>query len=979
MAFEKTKQIELEKRNILYQEFEDDRMGTRHVHVEMTDDHEKTFIVAFPTPVNSSEGLPHILEHMVFCGSQRYPVKDTFLSLSGRTIATYFNAITTDDFTFYVFRTADQQDFLNLARLYLDTVFNPFLNPLDFKQEAWRYELTSKEIDGRDEEALTRQGIVLNEMKGHIFTADRHIKAEVHRFIKPHTSEASGSGLPEFIPDATYEDVKAFHEKHYHPSRAVIMTSGDVPVSEVQKLVEEIALNGRNDRVPPLPRSTPLFFTEDRQADVGYPVASESLDGHKYKVFWAWNGALTLAQAMEARVIARVIAKKMKTQISDEASCFFQQSNTEAGYLEMTFENLKEQDYDGLRERAVRVLQTLAQNGIDSESYAIIMKEALYDAMENEEREKGFHMLTRYVMPSLMRGYNPLSKIDSVGMLPSILDKIKNPDYLKEKIQEILDMPCAEMRIYPDLLIAQEQRERERQTLSTLQKSLSTAQRQAIREEMAALEKHQERAVDMSCLPRISPLDVRAPESQLKYTTFEVQEAGPSLMSVESLHQELVRIELHIDIHALPIEDVRWLNLYFDVLYNGSVKELKAGKADPWTHRLANQVAMGHEITPGPDGALYSELAIVAKGMRDDIPALCDLIAQRLSALDVHDEPLLRKIIERQYKEDEGKWLHKSLYFARTEALGFIDEARSLSGACEGYQAFTEKRGHYHASLTREGLRVIKDHLTEIHQKVRASPCFLKAQGSHESMDLIHKAGSLTFKDLQPATRWQGECMKRVNARREPAQLACHTNAQVNECLMIVKAPEAHHPDVSVVRLIAALMESYVMTEVRVKRGAYAGFVRYDGSGELWLNSKRDPNVKSTFDIFDQAMQWALGHPHSEDAILKAKISVIEQTEEIRSREAAIDIEMQEFKMGATPEVKSLQRERMLHCNLEDIRACIKKHLLAAPRSRVVVAGPSGITEAEQMGFNVVKMKDANDRDLIVESRSSLRTRPAMS
>lgn len=979
MAFEKTKEIELEKRNILYQEFEDDRMGTRHVHVEMTDDHEKTFIVSFPTAVNSSKGLPHILEHMVFCGSQRYPVKDTFLSLSGRTLATYFNAITTDDFTFYIFRTSDQQDFLNLARLYLDTVFNPFLNPLDFKQEAWRYELTSKEIDGRDEEALTRQGIVLNEMKGLIFTADRHIKAEVHRFIKPHTSEASGSGLPEFIPDATYEDVKAFHEKHYHPSRAVIMTSGDVPVSEVQKLVEEIALNGRNDRVPPLPRSTPLFFTEDALADVGYPVAAESLNGHKYKVFWAWNEALTLAQAMEAIVVARVIAKKMKTQISDDASCFFQQSNTEAGYLEIAFKNLKEDEYDGARERVARVLQTLAQNGIDSESYAIIMKEALYDAMENEEREKGFHMLTRYVMPSLMRGYDPLSKIDSAGLLPSILQKIKDPAYLKGKIQEILDMPCAEMRIHPDILIAQEQCEQERQALSTLQKSLSTAQRQAIKEEMAALKKHQEREVDMSCLPLINPLDVRAPEPQLEHMAFEVQKAGPSLMSVESLHQELVRIELHIDIYALPIEDIRWLNLYFEALYNGSLNALNARKADPWTRRLADQVAMGHQITPGPDGALYSELAIVAKGMRADIPALCDLIALRRSALDVHDEPLLREIIERQYKEDEGKWLHESLYFAKTEAAAFIDEARSLSCACEGYQAFKEKTARYHASLTPEGLREILNRLKEIHQKVRASPCFLKMQGSPESMDLIQKAGSLTFKDLQPATRLQGESMKLVNAHREPAQLAFHTNAQVNECLMIVKAPEAHHPDVSVVRLIAALMESYVMTETRVKRGAYAGFARYIGSGELCLSSKRDPNVKSTFDIFDQAMHWALCHPHSDDAILKAKISVIEQTEAIRSREGAIDIEMRELKMGATPEVKALQRERMLHCNLEDIRACIQKHLLAAPRSRVVVAGSSGITEAEQMGLTVVKMKDAKDRDLIVESRSSLRTRPPMS
>lgn len=975
MAFEKTREVELERRNIVYQEFVDDRMGTRHVHVEMNGDHEKTFIVAFPTPVNSSEGLPHILEHMVFCGSQRYPVKDTLINLFGRTLASDFNAITTDDFTFYVFRTAHQQDFMNLARVYLDTVFNPFLNPLDFKQEAWRYELTSKESDGANEETLSFQGIVFNEMKGHIFTAERHIKAEVNRFIQPQTSEASGSGLPEFIPDATYEDVKEFHKKHYHPSRAVVMTSGNVPVSEVHQLLEEIALNGRNDRVLPLPTSASLFFSEDAEIDVSYRVAAESIKGHKYKVFWAWNEPLTPAQSMEKRVFARVIAKKMKTQISEDASCFFRKSNTEAGYLEMAFNNLKEEDFSGVRRRAMRILHNLAQNGIDSESYATIMKEALYDAVEKEAHEKGFHMLTRYVMPSFMRGCDPFSKIESTGMLRSILEKVKDPDYFKAEIQKILEMSCAEMRIHPDLMIAQEQCERERKKLSHLQKSLSTQQLQAIRDEMAALQKHQERELDMSSLPLINPSDALPPESQLKHASFAVQKSGPSFMSVESLHKEMVSIELYVDIHALPICDIRWLTLYFEVLYNGSLKELAANKSDPWTSHLADQVAMGHEITPGPDGSVYSELAIAAKGMREDIHALCELMAQRLAALDVHDEPLLKEIIQRQYREAEATWLHESHDFAKIEARAFIDECRSISCSHQGYEALKESRRNYQASLTPEGLSSIQNHLKEIHQKVRASPCFLKTHGSPESTDLIYKAASQTFNDLLPANSWLGESMKRVSAAREPAQLAFLTNSLVNECSMIVKAPEAHHPDASVVRLIAALIESYLMTEVRVKRGAYAGFARYAGSGELCLNSRRDPNLKSTFEIFDQAMQWALHFPHSEDAILKAKIFVMKQTEEPRNREDAICREMQEFKLGATPEVKALQRERMLHSNLEDIRACIKKHLFNAPRSRVVVAGSNGIKEAEQMGLKVVNMQESRDLDEAVEPTPSLRPR----
>ena len=39
------------------------------------DDENRVFNIAFKTPVNSSKGTPHILEHSVLCGSRKYNVK----------------------------------------------------------------------------------------------------------------------------------------------------------------------------------------------------------------------------------------------------------------------------------------------------------------------------------------------------------------------------------------------------------------------------------------------------------------------------------------------------------------------------------------------------------------------------------------------------------------------------------------------------------------------------------------------------------------------------------------------------------------------------------------------------------------------------------------------------------------------------------------------------------------------------------------
>ena len=39
-----------------------------------TDDENKVFCVGFRTPPGDSTGVPHILEHSVLCGSEKFPV-----------------------------------------------------------------------------------------------------------------------------------------------------------------------------------------------------------------------------------------------------------------------------------------------------------------------------------------------------------------------------------------------------------------------------------------------------------------------------------------------------------------------------------------------------------------------------------------------------------------------------------------------------------------------------------------------------------------------------------------------------------------------------------------------------------------------------------------------------------------------------------------------------------------------------------------
>ena len=65
------------------------------------DDINKSFSISFKTVPYSDNGIFHILEHSVLCGSAKYPVKEPFVELLKGSFNTFLNAMTFPDKTMY--------------------------------------------------------------------------------------------------------------------------------------------------------------------------------------------------------------------------------------------------------------------------------------------------------------------------------------------------------------------------------------------------------------------------------------------------------------------------------------------------------------------------------------------------------------------------------------------------------------------------------------------------------------------------------------------------------------------------------------------------------------------------------------------------------------------------------------------------------------------------------------------------------------
>ena len=193
------------------------------------EDENKVFFAGFRTPPMDSTGVPHIIEHTVLCGSEKFPVKDPFVELVKGSLNTFLNAMTYPDKTVYPIASCNDTDFQNLMDVYMDAVLNPNIGKEKkiFMQEGWHYEL--EEPDGE----LTYNGVVYNEMKGAFSSPESVLDRQIKAVMFPDTCYGYESGGdPEAITDLTYEDYLAFYKKYYHPSNSYIYLYGDMDFAE---------------------------------------------------------------------------------------------------------------------------------------------------------------------------------------------------------------------------------------------------------------------------------------------------------------------------------------------------------------------------------------------------------------------------------------------------------------------------------------------------------------------------------------------------------------------------------------------------------------------------------------------------------------------------------------------------------------------------------------------------------------------------
>lgn len=161
-------------------------------------------------------GFAHLFEHLMFGGSVNIPVYDEPLQLAGGEN----NAYTTNDLTNY---------YCQLPAENIETAF--WLESDRMLSLAF----SKKSLD-------VQRKVVCEEFKEHYINKPYgdvwHKMRELAYTTHPYRWMTIGASLSH-VENATLDDVKAFFHKHYTPSNAILVVSGNVSTGQVKELAEK--------------------------------------------------------------------------------------------------------------------------------------------------------------------------------------------------------------------------------------------------------------------------------------------------------------------------------------------------------------------------------------------------------------------------------------------------------------------------------------------------------------------------------------------------------------------------------------------------------------------------------------------------------------------------------------------------------------------------------------------------------------------
>ncbi len=926
-AYELVEEREIKELNSIGYILKHKKTGAK-VFLMNADDENKVFFIGFRTPPHDSTGVPHIIEHTVLCGSEKFPVKDPFVELVKGSLNTFLNAMTYPDKTVYPIASCNNADFQNLMDVYLDAVLNPNIGKEKkiFMQEGWHYEL-----DDPDGE-LTYNGVVYNEMKGAFSSPESVLDRQISCVMFPDTCYGFESGGdPEVITDLTYEDYLAFYKKYYHPSNSYIYLYGDMDFAEKLEWMDKEYLGkyGYEEIDSEIQIQKP--FEKPVEKEIFYSVSeTESLEHATYlSLNTSAGNELSPMEYVAFQVLEYVLldtpGAPLKKALLDAGIGDDIMGGYEGGILQPYFSVVaKNADKEQKGEFLAVVkgtLRKLAECGLDERSVraGINYYEFQYREADYGSSPKGL-MYGLQCLDSWLYGGDPIMHLEYEDTFAALKAGVED-GYFEGLIKKyLLDNP------YESVVIASPKRnltsEMEAETAKKLQaykESLSPEEIETIIRETKELEAYQDEPSakeDLEKIPLLSREDITREPAKLIFEEKKVD--GITVVHHELHTSGIGYLRILFNVNRVSVEDLPYVGLLKSIL--GYVDTERHTYGDLASEIFLNSGGLNFSVTSFPQmetGGFTGVFSASVRVLYEKLDFGFGILGEIFTESKLDDEKRLREILNEVKSKGQMKLMGSGHTIAVSRATSYFSDTsyyNDLTGGIayfnkieEWVRDYEEKKAEIIAGLK----RVIKNMLTV------------------ENMTVSYTADAEGFSYLPEAMKQLTSVLPKGDgtiypfaAPRENKNEGFTSSSKVNYVARCGTFAGSEYSYTGVLRILKVILSyDYLWMNLRVKGGAYGCMSGVSRSGEGYFVSYRDPNVKETNEVYEGIPEYLENFDVDERDMTKYVIGTISDLDVPLTPSLKGSRGLSGWYSGVTDEMLKREREEILNATQEDIRA----------------------------------------------------------
>ncbi len=930
-SFEHLRSTRVDSLNLTVEDYRHRATGARHVHLAAADTN-NAFLVAFLTVPQDSSGVAHILEHTALCGSERFPVRDPFFMMTRRSLNTFMNAFTGADWTAYPFATQNARDFDNLLQVYLDAAFFPRLAELDFAQEGHRVEFAVPDDPASE---LVRKGVVYNEMKGAMSAPTTRLWHALQERLFPTTTyHWNSGGDPERIPDLTWEQLRAFHAAHYHPSNAVFMTYGDMPAAEHQRRFQAYALGRFQAR--PAPFAVPDERRLEAPVDVETVYAVDPGEGTRDRTHvvlgWLLHRVTDIRSILRAHLLNGILLDNSASPLrhalettdlgrSPSEICGLDDSTREASFA-CGLEGSNPERAEAVEALVMGVLREVAEHGVPAEHV-----ESVLHQLELSQREiRGGHVpyglrLMVNVLGPTLHGGNPADLLHIDPALEELRTAVRDPAFVRELVRtQLLENPHrVRVVMKPDPELPTRQARAEAERLAALRESLDADGAREVVERAAALLERQRAQADPERLPRVGLADVPAELS------IPAGQDGPVAGLPASWYVQgtngLVYAQVVADLPDLSPEEVDLLPLLCDWVTEVGCGPRDYRQAQAWQAAVTGGVSADASVraSVGAVDQARGVFILSGKALARHADGLAEVLRETFERARFDEHEWLRELVAQSRAEREQAVTGHGHVLAMAAASAGVSPVGRLAHRWDGLLGLQRLKSLDESVDREEALTALADALARLRDRLLAAPRRLLVVSEAARQAAVRAALERHWSDLpSPAAGARFG----LDAVDRPVREGWAVPTQVSFCARAYSTVPADHPDApALVVLGNFLTNGFLHRKVREEGGAYGAGAGWDSdSGAFRFYSYRDPRLAETLADFDASLDWLAGNGHQARQVEEAILGVVSAIDRPESPAGeAVKAYFGELH-GRTAEQRRRFRSRVLAVTLDDLR-----------------------------------------------------------